>query len=161
MSGLGEWIAIGQSVPHPTEISLLVALNHGLRVLPPAERHQVLQRHVLQFGRELPAEAVKASIAKVTEPGVVHRFAAPSRDAVRRISHRTNAPRVFVGGPLYVSGAGIMNELVVMLLIGGLSGLAIGVKKWRGEKDARLDCPLTQLYFRRPIEIPTIKDVRD
>ena len=29
---MGEWIAIGQSVPHPTEIGLLVALNHGLGV---------------------------------------------------------------------------------------------------------------------------------
>ena len=42
-----------------------------------------------------------------------------------------------------------MNELEIALLIGALGGLAIGLKKWRKEKDARLDCPLTQLYFRR------------
>jgi hypothetical protein len=47
------------------------------------------------------------------------------------------------------------------MLIGALGGLPIGLKKWREEKDARLDCPLTQLYFGRPIEIPTIRDVRD
>ena len=30
-----------------------------------------------------------------------------------------------------------MNELVVALLIGALGGLAIGLKKWREEKEAR------------------------
>ncbi|MFB3110983.1 MAG: hypothetical protein ACE10G_03020, partial [Gemmatimonadales bacterium] len=39
VSGLGEWIATRQSLPHPLRIRLLVALDHGFRVLPPAEGH--------------------------------------------------------------------------------------------------------------------------
>ena len=34
---LGEWIALGQCLAHPTKSSLLVALNHGLWLLPPPE----------------------------------------------------------------------------------------------------------------------------